>query len=67
MKDWDGHCQRCGKKTNVHIMSMFNTQLICLKCEEKEREHPRYKAACDAEIAACQKGDFNFPGIGRKR
>lgn len=57
-------CPRCLKKTTVTIMSMFNTQNICLGCAEKEKDNPRYKQAKDAESEACRQGDFNFPGIG---
>ena len=66
MRDWDGHCQRCGKETNCHIMSMFNTQEICLECKEKEEKRDDYKRAVDADVGAIRRGNFNFPGIGRK-
>ena len=39
-------CQRCGKETNTHIMSMFNTDDICTECKDKEIEHPHYKKHC---------------------
>jgi len=45
-------------------MSRFNTEIICLDCEEKEKKHPRYEEARQAELDACRRGDFNFPGIG---
>ena len=38
-------CQRCGKGTNVTIMSMFSTATICMDCKEKERDRPDYKTA----------------------
>ena len=57
-------CDRCGKETNIHTMSMFNTDNICMECKEKERNDPRYKKAVEAERAACMRGDYNFPGIG---
>jgi hypothetical protein len=46
-------------------MSRFNTDWICLACEEKERAHPLYKKASEAELAAVRSGDFNFKGIGK--
>lgn len=57
-------CQRCYKPTIATIMSRFNTQQICLECEEAERKRPDYKKAAEAELDACRRGDFNFPGIG---
>jgi hypothetical protein len=45
-------------------MSMFNTHSICIPCKEIERAHPRYKEACDKELEAIKKGNYNFEGIG---
>lgn len=59
-------CQRCAKPAIATIMSRFNTQQICLDCEEAEKKRSDYKMAADAEIEACRRGDFNFPGIGLK-
>ncbi|MBD5585623.1 MAG: gamma-glutamylcyclotransferase [Clostridia bacterium] len=58
-------CNRCGRETNVTAMSMFNTETLCMDCLEKERRHPDYKKARDAEHAAIYSGDYNFPGIGK--
>ena len=63
-QEWDGACQRCGKKTNVHSMSRFNTELCCMECLETEKRHPKYKEAEAAEHAAVKAGNYNFPGIG---
>lgn len=52
MKDWNGHCHRCGAKTSIHIMSMFNTDLICMTCKDKEKRRADYKAAEEADLAA---------------
>jgi hypothetical protein len=38
-------CQRCGKDTSCKIMSMFNTQMICMECKDKETKQPGYKQA----------------------
>ena len=57
-------CARCKKEVTSFIMSMFNTDVICLKCKDKETKHPRYKEAQEAERKAVRNGDFNFPGIG---
>ena len=45
-------------------MSMFNTDLICMDCKDKERDNPRYKQAQDAERQQVQQGNYNFKGIG---
>lgn len=57
-------CDRCLEQTNTFTMSMFNTQLICMACKAEEREHPRYKEACDTELEEVKKGNYNFEGIG---
>jgi hypothetical protein len=46
-------------------MSMFNTQIICMACKDKERRHPRYTEAVSAECEAVQCGNTNFLGIGK--
>jgi hypothetical protein len=38
-------CQRCHSETLATIMSMLNTQIICLDCKAKERSDPGYRAA----------------------
>ena len=58
-------CDRCGKETRIHIMSMFNTQDICMDCKSAEEKDPRYKEAREADEAAIRGGNFNFPGIGK--
>ena len=58
-------CQRCGENTIVTIMSMFNTQTICLDCSDAEKKDPRYEAARAADEAAIRSGNYNFKGIGR--
>lgn len=59
-----GHCDRCCEPTTVTTMSRFNQDMICNPCEKKEKEHPQYKEASDAELAECKKGNYNFVGIG---
>lgn len=59
-------CDRCKKETGIVIMSRFNTDNLCLACEEAEQKLPRYDEARQAEVEACRRGDFNFPGIGFK-
>lgn len=56
-------CQRCGKETNVHTMSMLNMDEVCMECKEEERKHPMYKAAMDADRAEIKKGNWNYEGL----
>lgn len=58
---------RCGVslRLRAHIMSKFNEDIICIDCKDKERKHPRYKEADEAEIASVRRGERNFPGIGK--
>lgn len=57
-------CARC-HQASAMIMSFFNTDMICLDCQEKEKDHPRFEEARDAEVAAVRRGEANFPGIGK--
>jgi hypothetical protein len=45
-------------------MSYFSTKLICMECDEKERQHNKFREAQDAEHNAILSGNFNFEGIG---
>lgn len=45
-------------------MSLFNEQMICLRCVAAEQAHPRFPEAVSAEEAAVRRGDLDFPGIG---
>jgi hypothetical protein len=61
------NCERCHKPTNgMTIMSMFNTQIICMKCKGAERQRPDYNDAVAADVAEIKKGNLNFEGIGLK-
>jgi hypothetical protein len=57
-------CKRCGTETDCTSISIFNRDAICVECKDAERHHPRYRAACDAEIEAIRRGEADFPGIG---
>ena len=60
------NCDRCHKNSGgISIMSYFNTDEICMECDEKERAHPKFKEALDADQRAIKSGNFNFPGIGK--
>lgn len=58
------NCDRCGQPTNnVTIMSIFNEDVICLKCKEEEKKDPEYQLAVEAEKESIIRNDRNFKGI----
>lgn len=57
-------CDRCGKDlSSGRIMSMFNTDCICLSCKKEETLDPDYEMASKAELSEVKKGNYNFGGI----
>lgn len=58
-------CERCNKETNTFITSMFNTETICMECKEKEKAHPKYKEALEADRREILNENYNFGGIGK--
>jgi hypothetical protein len=59
------NCDRCHKSlADGFNMSRFNTDALCHKCLDAERQHPDYQKAVDAELAALRSGNRNFEGIG---
>lgn len=60
-----GKCDRCFKSNSSTIMSMFNTDIICNDCKDKETKHPKYAEARDIEAAMVRNGNFGFRGIGK--
>lgn len=57
-------CQRCGGSLqDGRIMSMLNTDCLCLSCAEKETQHERYQEARIAELRAVQAGNFDYKGL----
>lgn len=63
--EFPNHCQRCGKQGCAVTMSIFDTEMICLECEKKEKKHPEYEKAKSAELKEVQRGNYNFRGIGK--
>lgn len=58
-------CDRCGASLEGgRIMSMFNTDCICMDCHKKERELPEFKQAAETKLAEIRRGNYNFEGIG---
>ena len=45
-------------------MSFFNRDTLCLLCDRRERKHPNYARAREAETNAVREGNSNFHGIG---
>jgi hypothetical protein len=58
-------CDRCYEPLLASIMSRFNTDTLCLKCIDKERKHPAYAAAQEAELRAVRAGNYNYAGAGK--
>ena len=57
-------CDRCGGSlSGGRIMSMLNTDCLCLVCKEKETTQEGYGEAVEAERQAIRRGNFNFKGI----
>lgn len=60
-------CDRCGGSlADGRIMSMLNTDCLCLACKKKERTHPKYKEATNAELEAVRQGNYNYKGLFKK-
>lgn len=59
-------CARCGVSLEnvVHTTSMFNTDVICSDCKEREKRHPLYEKAAKVELEEVLKGNYNYEGIG---
>ena len=60
-------CDRCGSGLDGgRTMSRLNTECICIKCSEKEREDKDYKKAVKADQEQIKKGNYNYKGIGKE-
>jgi len=57
-------CDRCKYLCHSTMMSMYNIEMCCPKCIDKEKSRDDYKIARDTELEEIQKGNYNFPGIG---
>jgi len=61
------NCDRCkGDLANGRIMSMFNKQVLCMKCKDLETKDEDYKKAVQADNDEIKKGNYNFKGIRGK-
>lgn len=57
-------CDRCGNETFCTTMSYFNTQIICIECDDLEQKHPDFEAAREAENEEVRNGNYHFKGVG---
>lgn len=58
-------CDRCGGSlSGGRIMSMYNTDCICMECKNDELKRPDYRKAVEADLAEIRNGNYNFQGIG---
>lgn len=58
-------CDRCGGSLDDGwIMSMYNTDCICMECKQRETQRDDYNKAIEADHAEIRKGNYNFKGIG---
>ncbi len=57
-------CDRCGSSLEGgRIMSMINTECICIPCCKKEKEDPENKIAIERENQEVLKGNYNYQGL----
>lgn len=57
-------CDRCGTGLDQgRIMSIFNTDCICIRCSKKENHDKDYDKALEADQDEIKKGNYNFKGI----
>lgn len=57
-------CDRCGMSLEKgRIMSMLNTDCICLACKKKEMQQEDYVEAVKADQEEIRKGNYNYKGI----
>lgn len=63
----NGKCDRCGQLAPVMVGSFFNTDMICLPCEKREKAHHAYSKAKEIEFQEVLKGNMNFKGIGKPK
>ena len=58
------HCDRCGGSLKGgRIMSMYNTDCICLHCKDKESKRADYGGAVKADHEEIKKGNYNYKGL----
>lgn len=62
------NCDRCGKPLNgCRIQSMYNHEVLCMDCKDKETQREDYRQAVEADHAEIRRGNYNFEGINSFR
>ena len=55
------NCDRCGKMLNgCRIMSMYNQDVLCMDCKDKETQREDYSKAVEADHEQIRRGNYNF-------
>lgn len=55
------NCDRCGKPLNgCRIMSMYNHEVLCMDCKDKETQREDYSKAVEADHAEIRRGNYNL-------
>ena len=57
-------CRRCGHERTGAVSSMFDGELICNACNQREKEHPKYNSAINALKNAVNNGNYRYCGVG---
>ncbi len=58
------NCDRCGGNLKSgRIMSMYNTDCLCMECKEKETKQSDYAEAVKADHEEIRRGNYNYKGI----
>ena len=57
-------CDCCGGSLKSgRILSMYNSDCLCLPCKEKETKRSDYQEAVKADHEQIKKGNYNYKGI----
>ena len=57
------NCARCGKPLNgCRIMSMYNHDVLCMDCKDKETQREDYRQAVEADHAGFGVGTITSLG-----
>lgn len=60
------HCDRCERELKAtRMMSMYNTDCLCMSCKKKETKRPDYDEAVTADHEEIKKGNYKFKEIKR--
>lgn len=60
-------CDRCGSSLDGgRTMSRLNTECICIKCSENEKQDKNYDKAVKADQEQIRNGNYNYKGIGKE-